>query len=115
MRSLQQLEKEARDRRAQFATTLLDLRSRLTLPGLADETLRHLDPHFTRLPPVYSAVKRHPLLVASAIAGAGWLLKQALQKNTSSRKNGKDSSHERARVRRPIISVTEKEHIHEID
>ena len=115
MRSLQQLEKEARDRRAQFATTLLDLRSRLTLPGLADEALGHLDPHFTRLPSVYSAVKRHPLLVASALAGVGWLLKQALQKNTRSRKNSKDSPHEHTRVRRPIISVTEKEHIHEID
>ena len=115
MRSLQQLEKEARDRRAQFATTLLDFRSRLTLPGLADEALRHLDPHFTRLPPVYSAVKRHPLLTASALAGVGWLLKQVMQKNKRSRKNGKDSPQEHTRVRSPIISVKEKEHIHEID
>jgi hypothetical protein len=115
MRSLQQLEKEARDRRTQFAATLLDFQSRLTLPGLADEALRHFDPHFTRLPPVYLAVKRHPLLAASALAGVSWLFKQALQKNTRSRKNGKDSSHERTRVRPPITSVTEKEHIHEID
>ena len=62
MRSLQQLEKEARDRRAQFNATLLDVQSRLTLPGLAKEALLHMDPHLTRLPPAFLAVKRHPIL-----------------------------------------------------
>ena len=115
MSSLQQLEKEALDRRMQFAATLLDLRRRLTLPGLADEALRLFDPNFTRLPPVYSAVKRHPLLVAGALAGAGWLFKQALQKSSRHRKNGKDSPRGRTRVHPPLTSVTEKEHIHEIE
>ena len=115
MKSLQQLEKEVRDRRMQFVTTLLELQSRLTLPGLADEALRHFDPHSTRLLPLYSTVKRHPLLAVSALAGAGWLFKQALQKTARNRKNRKDSSQERRRVRLPITSATEKESIHEID
>ena len=79
MSSLQQLEREARDRRAQFNATLSDVQSRLTLPGLAKEALLHLDPHLSRLPPAFLAVKRHPLLAAGALAGASWLLKQVLR------------------------------------
>ena len=89
MRSLQQLEQEARDRRAQFNATLLDIQSRLTLPGLAKEALRHMDPHLTRLPPVFLAVKRHPLLATGALAGAGWLLKRILRPAHRSSKNGR--------------------------
>lgn len=113
MRTMQQLEKEARDRRTQFATTLHDFQSRLTLPGLADEALRLFDPHFTRLPPVYLAMKRHPLLAASALAGAGWLFKQALRSTRRSFKNGRNAP--RKRVRPTITSTLKKEPTHEID
>ena len=92
MKSLQQLEKEARDRRAQFNATLLDVQSRLTLPGLAKEALRHMDPHLTPLPPAFLAVKRHPILAAGALAGAAWLLKQALRPMRRSLKNGRTHS-----------------------
>ena len=51
----------------------------LTLPGLAKEALRHVDPHLSRLPPAFLAVKRHPFLAAGALAGASWLLKQVLR------------------------------------
>ena len=88
MSSLQQLEREARDRRAQFNATLSDVQSRLTLPGLAKETLLHLDPHLSRLPPAFLAVKRHPILAAGALAGASWLLKRALRPMRQRYKNG---------------------------
>lgn len=79
MRSLQQLEKEALQRRAQFNATLSDVQNRLTIPGLAKEALLHMDPHLSRLPPAFLAVKRHPILAASVVAGVSWLLKQVLR------------------------------------
>ena len=78
MRSLDQLEKEAHDRRAQFNATWRDVQNQLTFPGLAREALRHIDPHFRRLPPAFLAVKRHPVVAAAALASASWLLKQVL-------------------------------------
>ncbi len=88
MSSLQQLEKEALQRRAQFNATLSDVQSRLTLPGLAKEALLHMDPHLSRLPPAFLAIKRHPILAASALAGASWLLKQVLRPVRRKYKNG---------------------------
>jgi hypothetical protein len=88
MNTLQHLEKEARDRRTQFNATLLDVQSRLTLPGLAKEALLHMDPHLSRLPPAFLAVKRHPILAAGALAGASWLLKQVLRPVRRRYKNG---------------------------
>jgi hypothetical protein len=82
MRSLSQLEKlekEAHERRARFNATLLDVQNQLTLPGLAREALRHVDPHLARLPPAFLAVKRHPVVAAAALAGASYLLKQVLR------------------------------------
>ena len=75
MKTLQQLEKNAQDRRAEFTAKLTQLQNRLTLRGLADEAFRHLDPRFTQVLPVYSAVKRHPLVAAGAVAGLTWLFK----------------------------------------
>lgn len=80
MTSLQQLEKEARERRAQFNATLSDVQGRLTPAGLAKEVLLHTDPHLTRLSPAFSAVKRHPVVAAAAIAGVSWLLRQVLRR-----------------------------------
>lgn len=88
MSSLQQLEKEALKRRAQFTATLSDVQSRLTIPGLAKEALLHVDPQLSRLPPAFLAVKRHPVLAAGALAGASWLLKQVLQPVRRKYKNG---------------------------
>lgn len=115
MKSLQQLEKDARDRRAQFNATLLDIQSRLTLPGLAKEALRHMDPHLTPLPPAFLAVKRHPILVAGALAGVAWLLKQAIRPMRRSLKNGRSHSSHHTRVPPANPKTLKKETIHEIN
>ena len=115
MKSLQQLEKEARDRRRQFNATLLDARSRLTLPGLAKEALRHLDPHIKPLPPALLAVKRHPILAAGALAGAAWLLKQAIRPMHHSFKNGRSHSSIHTRVPPANPKTLKKETLHEIN
>ena len=115
MKTLQQLEKEARDRRAQFNATLLDVQSRLTLPGLAKEALRHLDPHLTPLPPALLAVKRHPILTAGALAGAAWLLKQAIRPMRRSLKNGRTHSSHHTRVPPANPKTLKKETLHEIN
>lgn len=115
MRSLQQLEQEARNRRAQFNDTLLDIQSRLTLPGLAKEALRHMDPHLTRLPSVFLAVKRHPIIATGALAGAGWLLKQILGPVRQSYKNRRSPRSNDLRVTPFNPKTLKKETIHEID
>lgn len=115
MRSLQQLEKEAREHRAQFNATLFDVQRRLTLPGLAKEALLHMDPHLTRLPPAFLAVKRHPILAAGALAGASWLLKQALRPLRHSFRNGRASPANHPRVSKPHPKTLKKETIHESD
>ena len=115
MKSLQQLEKEARDRRAQFNATLLDIQSRLTLPGLAKEALRHMDPHLPPLPPALVAVRRHPILAAGALAGAAWLLKQVLRPRRRSLKNGRIHSTHHTRVPPANPKTLKKETLHEIN
>jgi hypothetical protein len=115
MKTLQQLEKEARDRRAQFNATLLDVQSRLTLPGLAKEALRHLEPHLTPLPSAFSAVKRHPILAAGALAGAAWLLKQALRPMRHPLKNGRTHSSHHTRIPTSNPKTLKKETLHEIN
>ena len=92
MSSLDQLEKEAHDRRAQFNAKLREVQSQLTLPGLAREALRHVDPHLARLPPAFLAVKRHPVIAAAALAGASWLLKQVLRPTRRTFGNGRTPS-----------------------
>ena len=104
MSSLLQLEKEAQDRHAQFARTLLEVRSHLTLSGLANETLGLINPQYTRLRSAYSAVKRNPILAASVLAGTGWLFKQALRVNGGGSKLG------RIRVR-SLSSKPRKKHL----
>ncbi len=114
MSTLQQLEKEARDRRAQFNVTLLDVQSRLTPRGLAKEALLHMDPHFSRLPPAFLAVKRHPLLAAGALAGASWLLKQVLRPVRRKYKNGRAPS-AYPHLPHANLKTLNKETIHESD
>jgi hypothetical protein len=115
MKSLQQLEKEARNRRAQLNATWLDVQSQLTLRGLAKEALRHIDPHIRTLPSPILAVKRHPLLAAGALAGASWLLKQALRPMRRSLKNGRAQSSQPTRVPPANLKTLKKETIHEIN
>ena len=55
---------------------LLDVQGRLTLSGLARETLELINPQYTRLRIAYSAVTRNPILAAGVFAGVGWLFKQ---------------------------------------
>ena len=88
MSSLQQLKKDALDRRAQFATTLLDIRSRLTLPGLADEALRLFDPHFTRLPPRVFGNETSPTTCCKRTGGRGLAVQtSAAKKSPQSQKH----------------------------
>jgi hypothetical protein len=113
MRSLQQLEKEAGDCRAQFNATLLDVQSRLTLPGLAKEALRQLDPHLTRLPSPFPAVKRHPVIAAAALAGVSWLLRQVLGPARRTFRNGRTAPANYPHVRSTNPKTLRKETIHE--
>lgn len=115
MSPLQQLEKEARERRVQFNATLLDVQRRLTLPGLAKEALLHMDPHLSRLPPAFLAVKRHPILAAGALAGASWLLKQVLRPARQRYKNGHASSSSNIRIPPANPKTLKQETIHESD
>jgi hypothetical protein len=113
MSSLQQLEREARERRAQFNATLSDVKCRLTLPGLAKEALLHMDPHLTHLPPAFLVVKRHPILAAGALVGASWLLKQALRPVRHRYKNGRTPSSDYTHIPPTKPKTLKKETTHE--
>lgn len=116
MSTISQLEKEADRRRTLFAASLLDLRSRLTLSGLVDLAVGYLDPRSTYLRPVYSAVRRNPLVAASVVAGAAWLLRQSLQDSTSrSSEPGRNARLGRTRVRSSHPSALKKEPRHDND
>jgi hypothetical protein len=116
MTSLQQLEKEARERQAQFNATLSDVQGRITPAGLAKEVLLRTDPHLSRLSPAFLAVKRHPVVTAAAIAGMSWLLKQVLRQPARRIfKNGHITSSDYPHIP-PVNSKTlRKETIHEND
>jgi hypothetical protein len=113
MKSLQQLEKEASDRRTQFSATLLEVQSRLTLPGLAKEALRQLDPHLARLPSPFPAVKRHPVVAAAALASVSWLLKQVLRPARRTFRKGRTASPKYSHVPSTNSRILRKETIHE--
>jgi hypothetical protein len=115
MKTLLQLEKNAQDRRAEFTAKLTQLQDRLTLRGLADEAFRHFDPRFTGVMPVYAAVKRQPLLAASAIASLAWLFKQSALSSSRIFKAGKNALRPRGKIRRPTVPTSEKETTHEIE
>jgi len=115
MKNLRQLEKEARDRRAQFNATLLDVQNRMTPRGLAKEALLHMDPHLTRLPPSLLAVKRHPVLAAGVIAAASWLLKQVLGPVRHRYKNGRSPPSSYRHIPQTNPKTLNKETIHESD
>jgi hypothetical protein len=113
MSSLQQLEKEARERQAQFKATLSDVQRRLTLPGLAKEVLLHVDPHLSRLPPVFRAIKRYPLVAAGALAGASWLLNHVLQPVRQRYKNGYAPPSDYTHIPPTNLKTIKKETTHE--
>jgi hypothetical protein len=115
MRSLEQLEKEAHERREQFNATLHDVQSQLTFPGLAREALRHVDPHLARLPPAFLAVKRHPVVAAAALAGASWLLKQVLRPARRTFRNGRTPPSNYPHIPSAKPKSLRKEIIHESD
>ena len=115
MRSLDQLEKEAHERREQFNATLLEVQSQLTFPGLAREALRHVDPHLARLPPAFLAVKRHPVVAAAALAGASWLLKQVLRPARRTFSNGRAAPSDYPHIPPAKPKNLKKEIIHESD
>jgi hypothetical protein len=108
MNTLQQLERNAHDRRAEFNAKLMQVQNRLTLRGLADEAFVHLDHRFARALPVYSAAKRHPLLAAGAIASVAWLFKQSTLSSSKIFKGGRRAFRHRNGVRQPIILTSKK-------
>lgn len=110
-RSLPQLEKEAQDRQMMFSASLQTLRTRLTLPGLADEAIGVLDPQRARLRTLYTSVKQHPVIAAGVVAGAAWLASLTLYNPN----NGRDAPARRKRARPHAIKSTEKEQNHEIE
>jgi hypothetical protein len=116
MSPISHLEREAERRRALFAASLLELRSRLTLAGLVDLAVGYLDPRSTHLRPVYSAVRRNPLVAASVVAGAAWLLQQSLQDSAGrSSEPGRRVRLGRTRVRFSHPSASKKEPTHDHD
>lgn len=113
---LTQLEKEALERRIQFTASLQALRSQLTLPGLVDDAVGILDPQAARLRSLHSSVKGHPVIATGVLAGAAWLLAQALHGHGHATPlNGRKPTHRRKRVRPQAVSSPEKELTHEIE
>jgi len=88
---------DARASRSQLAKSFREVRRRLSLPQLAEDALAGSDPKLAFLERAISGVKRHPLLAAGLLAGAGWLITGASQAGRSRR--GPNGS---GRSRRPV-------------
>lgn len=73
MKTLPELASDARQRQVDFTATLTGLRQRMTIPALANEGLRFIDPKARLFAPAYAAVKRYPALAAGVVIGAAWL------------------------------------------
>ena len=91
---------DARASRTQLAKSFREVRRRLSLPQLAEDALAGLDPKLEFLGRVKLGLKRHPLLAAGLLAGAGWLINDASQAGRGRR--GPNGS---GRSRRPAQSV----------
>ena len=87
MTALEQLERDAAQQRLELEAAFRDLRRRLTLPRLADEAVALLAPGRSRLAPIFTAARRHPMLAAALFAGASWLFKQGLDRRPPKRAN----------------------------
>jgi hypothetical protein len=68
---------DARESRAALAKSLQRLRRRLNPPELANDALAMLDPQLKFLGRAFAGIKRHPLLAAALVAGAGWVVSGA--------------------------------------
>ena len=77
MNHIDALEAEADRRRADFAATLRKLRNKLTPLGLADESLRLLDPQAQAVDAVGQSLRRNPLPAIPLLLGLGWLVLNA--------------------------------------
>lgn len=82
------IKSDARASRAQLAKSFQEVRRRLSLPQLAEDALAGLDPKLGFLGRVKSGIRRHPLLAAVLLAGAGWLVSDASQGSGRSGLNG---------------------------
>lgn len=87
MTRLQQLERDALQKRQEVDAAFNDLRARLTVRGLANEAVTLAAPYRPAVLPVYEAVRRHPLIATALLAGAGWLMSQS-----RNRQSGKKTS-----------------------
>ena len=86
---------DARVSRADLIKTYHDIRRRLSLPELAEDALRAIDPELTFLGRVTAGIQRNPLLAAALLAGAGWLAGGASEAGGRSNGNGSRHSHHR--------------------
>ena len=73
MKSTPEAIADARASRAELIAAVQNLRRRLSLPELAEDALRAIDPQLTFLGRVKGRIQRNPLLAAALLAGAGWL------------------------------------------
>ena len=87
MKPLQELQREAAQKRLEMDAAFRDLRGRLTVRGLADETAALITPYQSRVMPIYESVKRNPLVAAALLAGAGWLISQGRDRQPPKKRN----------------------------
>jgi len=93
------IKNDAHASRAQLAKSFQEARRRLSLPQLAEDALARFDSKLGFLGRVKSGIRRHPLLAAVLLAGAGWLVSDASQGSGRSHLNGL------SRPRHPAKSV----------
>lgn len=85
MRRIEQLERQAREQRAQLQSSILVLRNRLTLPGLAADAAELIIPSRFHVLPAIAAAKRHPLFSMVLMTAASWLIKSGLRGASAAR------------------------------
>lgn len=95
MTSMPKAVADARASRAELIAAVQDLRRRLSLPELAEDALRAIDPELTFLGRMKARIQRNPLLAATLLAGAGWLAGGASEAGSRSDGNGLRQSRRR--------------------
>ena len=86
---------DARASKADLIKTYHDIRRRLSLPELAEDALRAIDPELTFLGRVKAGIQRNPLLAAALLAGVGWFAGDASEAGGRSNGNGSRRSQHR--------------------
>jgi hypothetical protein len=85
MKSVEHLERQAREQRAQLQSSIIALQKRLTFPGLVTEAVELIIPGQFHLLPAIAAAKRHPLLSVALVTAASWIFKRGLRGPSTAR------------------------------